>query len=56
MGYYVAKEHEYLVGWRIPFTAYFLWKDPETRKYRLVVKELNDNYSDNNSIYRFRII
>ena len=59
---YVSKEHEHLVKWRIPFTVYYIWKDPELDKYRLVVKELNDNYAGFTSIgypepmFHFRII
>ena len=49
---YVAEDYEYLIKWRIPFTAYRLWKDPKYGHYRLVVRETDWS----GRIYRYRII
>ncbi len=43
MSSYVLKEYEKNILFRIPFTVYFVWRDPEYNKLRLVVKELCDN-------------
>ena len=36
--YIEHKDKKYILC-RIPFTVYFLWKDPKYNKYRLVIKE-----------------
>ncbi len=40
MANYVLKEHEKNILFRIPLTVYFVWRDPEYKKFRLVVREL----------------
>ncbi len=62
MADYVLKEHEKNILFRIPFTVYFVWRDPGYKKLRLVVKELRYVASQSNSsifgeeIYSYLII
>jgi len=58
MAIYVAKEAEKNILFRIPFTVYFVWRDPEYNKLRLVVKEfkLSDVFSENSETYIYLVI
>ncbi len=55
MAFYVSKEQELKIKIRVPFTVYFIWKDPEYGKYRLVVRETSYPFEKDNPYY-FRII
>lgn len=38
--YYVPEDLEKNIGWHIPFTPYFFYRDPDMRIWRIVEKEL----------------
>jgi len=58
MAIYVSKEDEKDILFRIPFTVYFIWRDPEYNKFRLVVKEFkpSEMFSDNNEEYVYLVV
>ncbi|KKM27262.1 hypothetical protein LCGC14_1576450 [marine sediment metagenome] len=60
MACYLLKEHEKNILFRIPFTVYFVWCDPEYKKFRLVVKELREVFTTDEffpeDIYSYLII
>jgi len=58
MAIYVSKEAEKDILFRIPFTVYFIWRDPEYNKFRLVVKEFKppDMFLEDSGTYVYLII
>jgi len=58
MAVYVLQEYEKNILFRIPLTVYFLWRDPEYNKLRLVVKEFRrpELFSDSSETYSYLII
>ena len=52
--YFIPKELEKNIKWHIPFTAYFLYRNPDTKLWYIVEKELSLVHGRNNIyVYRF---
>ena len=52
--YYVPLDLEKNIGWHIPFTPYFFYRDPDfPRLWRIVEKELSIHKDERPYAYRF---
>ena len=50
--YYVPEDDEIYIKWHIPFTGYFLYRNPNTKLWYVVEKELSINH-EKPYAYRF---